>query len=275
MKEKNDMDIFLENVPAFNIWYKIILTFIYHFIIFAFVLFAFWWVTSVYFLVAIPAEFLIASGANVPLMYMLINSEKIREKYTKKYKIYPWQHLWYDYSFTSPLGCAALYTPLTLYSYYDFDFLPRIFTFESNFYINDLFPYYVSIPLGIVIVIFGILLIKPSRDKDRDMNNYLLIMRPDIKTFYTDGIYKYIRHPRYLSRIILAIGFGIFANCLLAILVALVHFIPYYIFMRIADREPARLYGDEVKIYQENVPNLIPKYGTWKKFLKYIFTRKS
>lgn len=269
MEDKTDEEIFLEHVPAYGVWYKIIIIYIYHMIIFILTMVFFWWISLNFLIGVILVQFIISSGANVPFIYMFKNSNKIREKYSKKDDKSTWQHFFFHYSYTSPLGCAALYTPFILKTDY---FLPSIISLPSNFITNSLFPVYIALPLGIVFIIFGILLAKHAQGYDGDMHSYLHIMVPKRSKIVRSGIYKYIRHPRFLCRLVTAIGIGIIANNLLALGVVLIHFIPYYTWMATLDKEPIRMPGMKFEIYQNEVPALFPRYGNWKKFIKLLFT---
>lgn len=270
MGDKTDMDIFLENVPALTVGYKSLLTYLYHFIIFILVLAFLWWISSYYLLASFPAQFLVASGSTVPFMYIAKNFDKLREKYLKKYKKLPWQHFWFQYSYTSPLGCAAFYFPLFFITY-DLDFLPFIKSLQYASVANIHFPYYSSIPIGIFVVIIGLLLVRPSQDHDRDMDAYVYIINPEKNHILKVGLYQYIRHPRFLSRLVITIGFGILANNLIAIGIAITHFLPYYVLIKVEDKELIRRYGNEAREYQKKVPALFPKFGNWKKFMRFIF----
>jgi len=271
MGDKTDLDVFLEHVTLYNVWYKALLVYLYHFIIFIFIIASFWLISSNYWWVAIPAVFTSTCISNFPFIYMFIRSDKIREKYQKKFKKLPWQHFWLHYSYTSPFGAAALYFPLMLKTDY---FLPKIVNLPSTFFTNSLFPIYVAIPLGIIICIIAILFMSPSQNFDGDMGNYLHIMLPDKNRLLRGGIYKYIRHPRFFCRLILSIGFGILANNILAILAAIIHFIPYYMFMIVLDKQLIRIFGEDVKKYIKNTPAFIPRYTNWKMFSKELIGRK-
>lgn len=271
MGDKTDIEVLLEHVPALDVWYTAFLTYIYHFIIFILVMVFFWLICSTIWIAALPTQIMMASVSNVPLIYVTKNFDKIREKYLKKYQKKPWQHFWYHYSYTSPFGCAALYAPLLLKTDY---FLPALIDFPSHFMTLSLFPVYIALPLGVFIIIFGILLVKPSQDSDRDFDFYLYIINPKKSRLINDGIYNYIRHPRILSRLTLAVGFGILANNILAISVALIHLLPYCVYMKAEDKEIVRKFGKEINIYQKKVPALFPRFSTWSNFFGLILKRK-
>jgi protein-S-isoprenylcysteine O-methyltransferase Ste14 len=226
---------------------------------------------STFWLAMLPAQFLITSGANIPLILALKNFDKIRAKYQKKYKKHIWQHFLLRHSFTSPLGAAALYLPLLLINY---DFIPSFARLESHFLTNSLIPFYMSIPLGIIVIIFALSLVKLSGEHDRDMDLYMYMIDPYKNRIIKEGIYRYIRHPRILIRFTLSFGFALIANNLLALSISFVHFMPYTVYFLISDNELGRRFGDEFKSYRRNVPALFPKYGKWRKFIRLIIFRK-
>jgi len=268
MDEKTDMELFLDQVPALKNKYLIFFTYTYHFLIFIFVMFIFWRIGSYSIIFSLPLQLMVASGSTVPFIYIAQNFDKLRKKYLKKYPKHPWQFFWYHYSYTSPLGCAALYSPLLFKTDY---ILPKIIDLPSNFLTNNLFPFYSSLPLGFILIIMGILLVKPSKNRDRDMDAYLHMMYPEKNKIINNGIYRYIRHPRFLSRLILSLGFGIIANNIFAILLAIIHFMPYYILMRVEDKKLKERYGNEVEQYHNKVPALIPRCRDLNKFIHKIF----
>jgi hypothetical protein len=120
MKNEDDFDVFLENFPVFKTK-KAMLIFVYHFVIFLLIMIILWIIRQNFWIFAVPVQFIVACGANVPLIYVLKNFDKIRERYLMKYEKYPWQHFLFNYSYTSSFGAAALYFPFLLVNY---DFLP-------------------------------------------------------------------------------------------------------------------------------------------------------
>lgn len=265
MENENVRDIFLENMPAFKVWYKLLLTNFYHFIIFVFILIIFWRIGNIWYLAVLPIQLLISSVSNIPFIYIAKNFDKLRKKYLNKYPTNTWQHFWYNYSYTSPFGAAALYSPLLLLNY---SFFPQIIRLPTYFPYKIFIQYdFLAIIIGITIVVLGIILIHLSRDHDRDMDIYLYMIDPIEYKVINSGIYEFIRHPRFLSRLTISIGFGFIANNILAIGVALIHFLPYYACMRAEDKELIRRYGPDVQNYQNDTPALFPRWGNWRKFL--------
>ena len=268
MEKKNDAEIFLEYVPDYTIWYKIILIYLYHFIIFILVIAFFWWVSSNYFIGILLIQFLISCGANIPFIYMYKNIDKIQDKYRRKNEKNPWQRFFYRYSYTSSLGCAALYSPLLLITYKQPSF--QIINIPPRIITTSLLPIYITIPLALILIIFGVLLSKASQGYDGDMHSYLYVMCPNRIKIFREGIFQYIRHPRFLCRFITALGIGIIANNLFAIGVVLITFIPYFMWMKVLDKG-LKSYEIDIEVYQHKVPALIPRYSNWNYFFRLIF----
>ena len=80
MEEEEDFNIFIKYFPIFTHKKKAILIFLYHSVIFLSVFSILLYIRFNYCLAAIPAQFLITCGENVPLIYILINFDKLREK---------------------------------------------------------------------------------------------------------------------------------------------------------------------------------------------------
>ena len=76
----------------------------------------------------------------------------------------------------------------------------------------------------------------------------------------TDGIYRVVRHPRYLSA-----GIGVIANAIiinyvgLYILILLL-FSAGYVMLLLEERELVERFGEEYRRYQREVPRIIPRW---------------
>lgn len=259
-------------IPDFDIPHKVFLIFISQITIFLISIVFFIWISYSIWYGAIIGQIIIAFFGTIPYIYMAKNSRDIRKKYLKKYRELAAQKLWYNYNFiTIPLQSASLYFPLLLISY---DFIPRIIPLESNFFTNSLLPIYLSIPLGILMIIFGFLVIKPSvKYKNNVIGNRLHIIYPEKSKLVTNGIYKFIRNPQYLGRGIVSIGFGFFSNNIIALIVGIIHFISYCLMIPAEDYELSRRFGKEFIKYKRNVPAVFPYFKNWKKILKIVFQK--
>lgn len=269
MTEKSGMDIYLEYVPALGVWYKALATYLYQIMIFIVVMILFWWISTNYLYGALFFQAIIAFLAILPFAYITRNSEKLRKKYREKYGKLAYQHLYYRYIiYTLPFGASSLYFPILLKTDY---FLPAIITFPSHYITTDLFPFFSAIPFGIFLIVIGVLIRRPSGGFDFDVDSYIYLMFPEKSRKVEGGIYKYVRHPRYLGRFFIVIGLGVIANNILALGVALIHFLSYFLLINVEDKELVKRFGESFKKHQKEVPALIPKVKNWRKFIRFIF----
>ncbi|PHR18074.1 MAG: isoprenylcysteine carboxylmethyltransferase family protein [Sphingopyxis sp.] len=85
----------------------------------------------------------------------------------------------------------------------------------------------------------------------------------------TTGLYRFARHPQYTGLFIALFGEGIihwptiFSISLLPLIV-----IAYYFLARKEEREMLRKFGDDYRVYQNQVPMFIPQWGRWKAMRK-------
>ncbi|MEN8118126.1 MAG: isoprenylcysteine carboxylmethyltransferase family protein [Bacteroidota bacterium] len=89
----------------------------------------------------------------------------------------------------------------------------------------------------------------------------------------TEGIYSVCRNPMYLGNILLILGFAVFSNSLLFLLVMFPFFV--FIYVAIIKAEEAFLigkFGDEYREYKKTTYAIIPKLmGVGKLFKEYKF----
>ena len=269
MNNNEDVDVFIKHLPAFKVWYVVVLSYLLQFLLFVFFIISFGYVSYNFLPGVIVVQIIVAFFGTLPYRYMTKNSEKIRESYLKKYSQLAVQKLWFHYElYTIPFLSSSLYFPLLLINY---DFIPSIVTHQPHFLTNSLFPLYTSIPIGIVILILGIRIGRPSGGFDANVESYMYIIYPEKGKLISDGTYQYIRHPRYLGRGVIAFGLAIIANNILALLVAAIHTVAFWSLIPSEEYELARRFGDKFGSYTRRVPALIPKYSEWKKFIRYIF----
>jgi protein-S-isoprenylcysteine O-methyltransferase Ste14 len=85
----------------------------------------------------------------------------------------------------------------------------------------------------------------------------------------TTGLYKFVRHPQYTGLFISLFGEGvihwptIFSIGLMPLIV-----IAYYFLARKEEGEMLRQFGDAYRIYQNQVPMFLPRWGEWKAMKK-------
>jgi len=273
VEEKSGLEIFLEYMPALKISYKAILTAFYQLFVFILLIIIFWWISSRNLIGAGVYHFIISFLMILFFAYLLINTKKIRNKYREKYGKLAYQKLYYRYIiYQNVFGNASRYCTLILKTDY---FLPAIITLPSGFLTSTFFPFYSAIPIGVFLFVIGMLLRRPSGGFDVDVDMYIYLIFPEKSRKVEAGIYNFIRHPRYLAECFMAVGIGVLANNLLAILFSFIHIVPILILIKIEDGELVRRFGDDFRKYQSNVPALIPKCKCWKKFMSCMFFRKN
>jgi len=269
MEETIGTKILKEKLPVFTNWRYLLLIYILQFSLFIVILYFLWFITSVLWYAALIGQFAVTFIAIFPLIYLTINSNKIRNKYLRRYDRLAYQHLWYRFlSYNEPISSAGLYFIVLLHTY---DFLPSIVSFPSNFMTDSLFPIFISLPAGILFVIIGFLIRRPGGGFDVDVDSYVYLMYPEEGREIKGGLYRFIRHPRYLGRGLIAFGLGIFSNNLLAISVSLLHFLPYYILMKFEDQELIGRFGEKFQRRHYELPALFPRFRDWKNVIRYLF----
>jgi len=271
-EDKTGVEIFFEYAPSLKRWQNAVLTYLYQILIFVVLIVFFWWISSLFLYGAIIGQLVITFSLTIPYVYVIKNVDKIREAYRTKYDILAYQYFYYRFIiYIPPFGNASAILPFLLKTDY---FLPSIISLPSHFITQDIFPYYSSIPISILFIILGVLIRKPSGGYDVDIQLLVYLIFPEKSRKITGGIYDYIRHPQYMGEGFIIIGVGIFANNLLALIVSLIHFLAYIPIIRIEDSELIKRFGMDFKKYQNRVPALFPKFGTWKNFFKYLIKSK-
>jgi len=75
----------------------------------------------------------------------------------------------------------------------------------------------------------------------------------------TNGIYKYIRHPGYLSDFLIFIGTALAMGNMFTLVLVVVTFVPAYAYrMHTEERMLIEIFGDQYRLYQTSSKRLIP-----------------
>jgi protein-S-isoprenylcysteine O-methyltransferase Ste14 len=80
------------------------------------------------------------------------------------------------------------------------------------------------------------------------------------------GIYAWVRHPRYANIMLGFIAFGLLTGAAGIFLLAIVTFLLYLIVTPLEERELREQYGSEYEIYARTVPRFLPRL--WRKSRK-------
>jgi protein-S-isoprenylcysteine O-methyltransferase Ste14 len=81
----------------------------------------------------------------------------------------------------------------------------------------------------------------------------------------TDGVYAYVRHPRYAQIIVAVLGWALVSNYLASYLAVLVVGVVLAMVIPLEERELATRFGAEYEAYRRSVPALVPRWGAWRR----------
>jgi protein-S-isoprenylcysteine O-methyltransferase Ste14 len=91
-----------------------------------------------------------------------------------------------------------------------------------------------------------------------DLTIYMVF--PEEGRRVSSEVYSYIRHPMYAGDLCMASGFTVLRNNPLAVLTALISFIPFLFEVRLEDEELIQRFGEEHRRYIEEVPAIFPHF---------------
>lgn len=77
----------------------------------------------------------------------------------------------------------------------------------------------------------------------------------------SQGIYRRVRHPRYVAIIIGSLGWALFVNYVGVYVVAILTVPSLYLVAVLEERELLERFGDEYARYRERVPRFVPRLG--------------
>ena len=104
--------------------------------------------------------------------------------------------------------------------------------------------------LSAYIVITGYLLLKKIGEPDSNFENTSVLVR--------SGIYKYIRHPLYLSVFLLGTGVMLKDPDRIQLILGVINLIAVYITARIEEKEMIEKFGDNYRAYMKETMMFIP-----------------
>ncbi len=142
--------------------------------------------------------------------------------------------------------------------------IARFFAFESVFillllnyrvwFINPFSPpqlvSWILLMLSIYIVMTGYLLLKSKGKPDRNFENTSKLVK--------SGIYRYIRHPLYLSIFLLGTGIMLKDPRPAQLYLSLINLVAVYITARIEEKEMIRKFGNDYLEYIKETKMFIP-----------------
>ncbi len=125
------------------------------------------------------------------------------------------------------------------------------FTLKFSTFLADDIPIYVTIPLGvIVLIISGFFAFAGLRKVFKEVRD-----KPGV---VTSGVFAYCRHPVYFGSILLFVGLSILAWSLLAFGICIIIIIFYEYVATYEEKLLVKQFGQEYSDYQKKVSKWIP-----------------
>jgi len=125
------------------------------------------------------------------------------------------------------------------------------FVFEYSTFLTQYISNYIRVPIAlIVLVISGLLAWTGLKIVFRETRK-----RPQV---ITTGVFSIVRHPIYLSSILLYLGFILLSLSLLSVLVWILIIVFYYIISRYEEKLLIQRFGSAYEEYKKKVPMLFP-----------------
>ncbi|MBN1316225.1 MAG: hypothetical protein JXA42_12175 [Anaerolineales bacterium] len=139
-------------------------------------------------------------------------------------------------------------------------FLPALYPYDHVLY-KTLSPWFILIPIGIVLFIFSLQSLRKSINGgfDRDTELFLYIIHPEKSFPIQGGIYQYIRHAHSAEGIWMGIGLAFLAQNWMGFIMTFMLILECYGIARAEDEELIRRYGASFETYARIKPMLFPR----------------
>jgi len=139
---------------------------------------------------------------------------------------------------------------------------------------NPLLPAWAAIPLGLFLVLFGLLVRRAAMKGsgfsiDHAFGIYLVFPQDGI--LVRKEVYAYLRHPLSAGVICIAVGLGVIRNNVPAILTAFIYLLPVLFEMKLEDDELVARFADAHRQYMKETRSLVPRWQDVGKLLRLIF----
>ena len=126
------------------------------------------------------------------------------------------------------------------------------FFIRRTVFLNQQIPVYFRIPLAVMLLILAFYLARTGlRTVFGGVSKETGVIR--------EGVFNIVRHPIYLSEILLYLGFLMLSLSLAALIVWLIACIFLHCISRIEERLLVDRFGDEYSQYMEEVPMWFPR----------------
>jgi protein-S-isoprenylcysteine O-methyltransferase Ste14 len=197
------------------------------------------------------------------------NAEKIRGHYRAKYDDQAYQQFFYRYVVLVIGPCTIGF--LVILAVENSSFLPALYPYDHVLY-RTLSPWWVFVPIGIVLLLFSMLTMRKSINGgfDRDTELFLYIIHPEKSFPIQGGMYQYVRHAHYAEGIWMGIALAFLAQNWMGFIMAFMMFLEYYAIARVEDKELIRRYGASFETYARSKPMFFPRLRDLGSFVKLV-----
>jgi protein-S-isoprenylcysteine O-methyltransferase Ste14 len=197
------------------------------------------------------------------------NAEKIRGRYRAQYGDRAYQRFFYRYVVLVIGPCTIGF--LMILAVENSSFLPALYPYDHVLY-RTLSPWWVFVPLGVLLLIFSVLAMRKSINGgfDRDTELFLYIIHPEKSFPIQGGMYQYVRHAHYAEGIWMGIALALLAQNLMGFVMAFMVFLECYAIARVEDEELIRRYGASFETYIWSKPMFFPRLKNLGRFVKLI-----
>jgi protein-S-isoprenylcysteine O-methyltransferase Ste14 len=129
------------------------------------------------------------------------------------------------------------------------------FFLKYTTFLNDYAPLVIRIPCGVITLVLAGYLARTSL-------SIVFGERREVPAVITKSVFKYVRHPMYLSEILLYLGLLMFSMSLAAAVVWLVAILFLHYISRREEKLLLARFGEDYERYMQQVPMWLPRLGS-------------
>ena len=221
-------------------------------------LLVFWWIDRIHPYGAVVNQMALSILACIINYYVMRHAiYKLRDQYKLTHRLPNW---------TAPSYLALVIAPIFVLMLH-----PLMVNGER------LLPTWVAIPLGLFLVVFGLLVRRSAMTGSGFSIGHafgVYLVFPQDGILVDKELYAHIRHPLSAGVICIAIGFGLIRNNVMAVLTALIYLLPILVVMKLEDDELIERFGDAHIQYMKGTRSLLPRWNDLGRSLKLVFFRR-
>ncbi|MGD8967420.1 MAG: methyltransferase, partial [Anaerolineae bacterium] len=199
------------------------------------------------------------------------NAESIRERYRTSYGDLAYQRFFYRHV-VPVFGPCTVGMGMVL-AVENNHFFPALYPYDHVLY-QTLSPWWVFVPVGVVLLAFSILALRTSINGgfDRDTELFLYIIHPEKSFPILDGMYRYVRHAHYAEGLWMTIALAFLAQNWMGFISAFMMFLELYAIARVEDQELIRRYGSSFERYVRSKPIFFPRLADLGGLVRLVLT---